>query len=383
MRTLIAILALTTTAHAEWKKHIIQKPVLKNIPSAVANDWDKDGIMDVISSWGGKVVLYRGPDWEPHTIHTFDPKNSRNKPRPTCIHSCLIDADGDGDLDFCGSNNTVFWLECPDQPFSGESWTYRTIDDEILGTHCLITGDVNRDGKLDLIANSGRDERSTKFPNSIVWLEIPAEPHDAKSWKRHVFADRDAPGASHYMGFGDVNGDGRPDISCAAKGGERHPGGEWFAWWEQPEDPTKTWKKHLLAENEVGASNILPADLDGDGKVDYAASRGHGEGVLWFKAPDFKLIEIDADLAYPHCLALADIDADGDMDIATCGKEANGVCAWYQNDGKGSFKKHTVSKNQGSYDLRILDMDADGDLDFLIAGQASRNIVWLENPLGQ
>ena len=138
VRPLIPIFALVFylllhPARAEWKKHIIQEPVLKNIPSAVANDWDGDGKIDVISSWGGKVVLYRGPDWKPLTIHTFDEKDSRTKPRPACIHSCLIDADGDGDLDFCGSNQTVFWLECPDDPFSGEPWRYRTVDDEILG----------------------------------------------------------------------------------------------------------------------------------------------------------------------------------------------------------------------------------------------------------
>ena len=44
---------------------------------------------------------------------------------------------------------------------------------------------------------------------------------------------------SHYFGFGDVNGDGRPDIALAAKGGpQAEPGtGEWFAWWEAPVDP--------------------------------------------------------------------------------------------------------------------------------------------------
>ena len=380
--SLLLIIALTISAApgAEWAEHTIQTPVLKNIPSAVANDWNKDGKVDVISSWGGRVVLYRAPDWRAQTIHTFDPKDSRTKPRPACIHSCLIDADGDGDLDLCGSNQTVFWLECPDDPFGDKPWVYRTVDDEILGTHCLITGDVNRDGRLDLIANSGRDAGATEVPNSIVWLEIPADPRGAKSWIRHVFADRDAPGASHYMGFGDVNGDGRPDIACAAKGGERYPGGEWFAWWEQPDDPASTWKKHVLANDQVGASNIIPADLDGDGKIDYAASRGHGKGVLWFKGPDFKQIEIDPDIAFPHSLAIADIDADGDADIATCGKEADGNCVWYENDGKGKFQTHLVAADQGSYDLRILDMDGDGDLDFLIAGQASRNIVWLENP---
>ena len=375
------IAAEESSNKSAWKKHVIQAPALEMINSAASNDWDGDGHADVISSFEGKVTVFKGPDWKPVVVHRFDPRNSRNKPRGGCIHSCLMDVDGDGDLDFCGSNNTVFWLECPDDPLSGKPWTYRTIDDEILGTHCLITGDVDQDGKLDLIANSGRKEAQTEFPNSLTWLQIPEDPHSAKAWKRNVFADRDAPGGSHYTGFGDVNGDGRPDISCAAKGGKNFDGGEWFAWWEQPEDPTGVWKKHLLADDQPGATNILPADLDKDGHVDYFATRGHGAGALWFKGPDMKLIEIDKEIAYPHCLALADLDGDGDLDAVTCGKDADGLAVWYENSGKGTFKRHTIGEDQGSYDLRTEDMDGDGDLDVLIAGHSSKNIVWYENQM--
>ncbi|MEM9280534.1 MAG: VCBS repeat-containing protein [Verrucomicrobiota bacterium] len=375
------VISLATPGFAEWKKHVIQRPVMNFINSAVANDWNRDGAIDVISSLEGRVILFKGPDWKPVSIHQFAEGQSRNKMRPFCIHSCLMDVDGDGDLDFIGSNNTVFWLECPDDPLSGEPWTFRLVDDEILGTHCLITGDVNQDGKLDLIANSGRSEPATTLPHSIAWLEVPEDPHSADAWIRHIFADQDAPGGSHYTGFGDVNGDGRPDISCAAKGGEKIPGGEWFAWWEQPEDPTLVWKKHLLAVNQPGASNVIPADLNGDGAVDYFATRGHGKGALWFKGPYFELIEIDPSLAYPHSLDLADIDEDGDIDAVTCGKEADGTAVWYENDGEGNFTRRLIGKDQGSYDTRAIDMDGDGDLDVLIAGHASSNIVWFENPL--
>ncbi len=373
--------SMPATAQPPWKKHIIKRPALGMINSAVTDDFDRDGHMDVLTSYDGEVVLLKGPDWKPHPVHTFDPKNSRNKPRGACIHSCLLDVDGDGDQDFCGSNNTVFWLECPDDPFSGKPWTYRVVDDEILGTHCLITGDVDRDGTLDLIANSGRAENATAFPDSLTWLEVPEDPHDAKQWSRHVFAERDAPGGSHYTGFGDVNGDSRPDIACAAKGGENFPGGQWFAWWEQPADPTGVWEKHLLASDEPGATNILPADLNGDDHVDYFATRGHGQGVLWFKGPDFAQIEIDPDIESPHCLVLADFDGDGDLDGATCSKDPGGETAWYENDGKADFQKHVIGTDQGSYDIRAVDMDADSDLDLLIAGHTSNNIVWFENPV--
>ena len=155
---------------AEWKKHLVVEAQRGMVNSAVAADWNSDGKNDVIASLDGKVVLLLSPDWKSHTLHEFRPGLSRNKPRTACIHSCLMDVDGDGDQDFVGSNNTVFWLECPDNPLAG-LWKYRTVDDEILGTHCLITGDVNRDGKLDLIANSGRAAQHTSLPNSLVWLE--------------------------------------------------------------------------------------------------------------------------------------------------------------------------------------------------------------------
>ncbi len=364
--------------NSDWEKHIVIGPGSGDINSAVANDFDGDGHKDVIASYGGKVILHRGPHWKPVLIHEFSVGLSRNRPRANCIHSCLLDVDGDGDLDFIGSNLTVFWLECPDDPFSGSEWAYRTLDDEILGTHCLITGDVNQDGKEDLIANSFQKPERTNIPESILWYETPGSSSVANEWKRHVFADRDAPGGSHYMGIGDVDGDNRPDIAAGAKGGLGFPGGEWFALWKQPKDPTKPWKKQLLAEGQPGASNIIPGDLNGDGVGDLLASRGHGFGLIWFKGPDFELVEIDATIVGPHSLVLEDLDGDGDLDAATCGHYETGIVTWYENDGKANFIKHVIDVNQGSYDMRAEDMDGDGDLDFLIAGHWSGNVVWYE-----
>lgn len=91
------------------------------------------------------------------------------------------------------------------------------------------------------------------------------------------------------------------------------------------------------------------------------------------------MIEIDPDLDGPHSLDLADLDNDGDIGAVACGKETDGVAAWYENDGSGNFTKHIVGKDQGSYDTRFIDVDFDGDLDILVAGHTSNNIVWFEN----
>lgn len=184
------LVALTITATADdpvWKKHTIAEAKLGMINSAVAHDWDKDGHIDVLTSFDHRVVLLKGPGWTEHVIDKIEQSRSRNKVRSGCMHGCLMDVDGDGDLDFAGSNSTVFWLECPDDPFTDGLWKYRVVDDEILGTLCLITGDVNQDGKVDLIANSGRS-KGTEFTQALTSLEVPTDPHDAKNWVRHVFA---------------------------------------------------------------------------------------------------------------------------------------------------------------------------------------------------
>ena len=379
----ICLLIISTPLAAEdveWKKHVLIEAKLGMINSAVAHDWDGDGHVDVLTSLDNHVVLLKGPKWERFTIDTFQQGRSRNKPRNNCMHSCLMDVDSDGDLDFVGSNNTLFWLECPSDPFSGENWVYRTIDDEILGTHCVITGDVNRDGRLDLIANSGR-AKGTPFNEALAWLEVPENPHGAPHWIRHIYAgNQQAPRGSHYAGFGDVNRDGRPDIAYGAKGAGKPEVGGWFAWWEQPEDPTHPWKKHLLSDPEDGATNIFPADLNGDGIIDFFATKGHNQGVLWFKGPEFERIEIDTEILNPHSLDLADLDKDGDLDAVTSTKDEDGITAWYENAGDGTFSRHIIARGQGSYDTRFVDMDGDGDLDVLIAGHTSNNVVWLENP---
>ena len=280
---------------AEWKKHVVHSGF--HTATAVAADFAGDAKMDVISNSGGKTRLFVAPDWKEIVI---DEAKERN-----CIHSQVMDVDADGDPDFVAarySPGLIFWLERPQDPIS-DPWPYHLVDDEVNGIHGLLIGDVDRNGRVDLLATRALPDGP--FPNSLVWHRPPTNPRSAKAWERHVFASRDAPGLSHYLEMGDVNGDGRPDAASAAKGGPPAVSGtgNWFAWWEAPADPEKVWTKHLIANNQPGATNIHPADVDGDGNVDFIASRGHGEGVVWFQAPSWTIHEIHPTLKGPHCLA--------------------------------------------------------------------------------
>ena len=360
-----------TPANAEWKKHVVHTGFHTN--TAVAADFTGDGKVDIIANSGGKTRLFVAPNWK-EVILADDPKHN-------FIHSAIMDVDGDGDPDWIGARyrpGLIVWLERPAKPLT-QKWKLRIADDRVNGIHGLITGDIDKDGKPDLVANSAQPVG--QFPNSIAWLKVPKKPRTAKRWQVHVFAQKDAPGLSHYMGIGDVNGDGRPDVAAGAKGGPSAvPGtGNWFAWWEAPKDPTKRWTKHIINAMQPGATNIHPADVNGDGKTDFLASRGHGKGVIWFEAPSWKEHTIHKTIKEPHSLVVRDLDGDGDIDAATCAFGSK-LCVWFENDGKGNFKTHIVGKDQMAYDIRAVDIDGDGDLDFLIAGQRSKNVVWYENP---
>lgn len=360
---------------AEWQRHIIMDQGHCN--TAVALNANGDRALDVIASFNGRISLFIAPNWEKEVIlHQFPGANGN------CIHSETIDVDGDGDLDWAGTlaQGHPFWLENPGVESAQKgAWIPRVIDPDITGIHCILKSDIDNDGRPDLVINNFEPEKG--IGDSIAWFSIPSNPYRAKHWNRHIFANGDARGGSHYMGVGDIDGDGWKEIAVGAKG-KPFADGNWFAYWQNPgkQAVKRAWLKVSLAQDQTAATNIRPADVNGDGKVDWVATRGHGVGVIWFENPSWQIHDIDATLLQPHSLTVADFDQDGDVDAASCGYESKRVML-YLNNGQGKFKWTVLDENEESYDLRHVDMDADGDLDLLNAGRGSQNVVWYENPL--
>jgi hypothetical protein len=339
-------------------------------------DLNRDGRLDLVAMGETKVFVLSAPDWKEHLF--FDSKE------PKMLYCVALDMNGDHQVDIAVGRYRVPWIEYREGLKTGKNverpmgpefsigWLENSgnldrpaplhvLDRELNGTHGLAVGDVNGDGVADLIADS---IIGPSFPNSVVWFQMP-------SGERHIVAQNSADGRPHYLDFADINADGRGDILLGdSQGGT-------FTWWEQQKE--RAWLKHLIAK-EPGATNIRPADINHDGKLDVVGSCGHGKGVFWFEAPGWTKHVIDAAINSPHALAVADFDGDGDLDVAIA-SFTDFVVRWYENDSKGNFTKHDIDtgNHQQAYDLKAVDLDGDGQVDLILAGRESRNAVWYRN----
>ena len=376
--TVARISKLTDDRGVSWVGHEVYSGARVN--SATAADYDGDGCQEIIFSAAGKVFMFHGPDYTTKQV-LASLESKRPKSKAQCIHCVLHDVDHDGDLDFVGSYvRGLFWLECPGEKATTTTWKTHQITDEIHGVHCIRSFDIDRDGTLDLIANDFTEDKGP-YSGSICWLKPSTPPgSDELRWSIIPIARGSAPGGSHYFDFGDVNGDGRPDFTLGAKG-KPFEDGNYFAIFYAPEDPAQPWHREFLPDpgEQTGATHAAPADVNGDGEPDILASRGHGNGVVWFEGPHWKEHVIDEDILFPHSTDFGDIDGDGDIDLSSVGFGSK-LAAWYENDGRGNFTRHVLSRNQMAYDTMITDLNGDGDKDILVAGQQSENVIWFENP---
>ena len=357
MKSLVLFFTFSTFSlfAIEWQPIEVHKGSRSN--TAIAIDFDKDGKCEIVYHCAKKLHLVSHDGTQKRVIAE----------NVHYIHSAAGDIDGDGDIDYVGGLKGVALLECPKDIWKDE-WKLHLISDELNGTHAVETSDMDNDGKVDVVANSFNP--TGKYPSSICWFKSLG---DGK-WETYPIADKDAIGGSHYFKIFDLNG--KRALCAGAKGGA-FANGNYYALYQAGDSLTKPWKKSLLLTDQEGATNIYPADYNGDGSIDYAVANGHGVGIKMISGKNKKVSLIDPDMECPHCLDAGDLDNDGDLDLITCGYQSSEL-AWYENLGSLKFKKHSIQTNQKSYDIRLVDIDGDGLKDILVAGHGSNNVIWFK-----
>ena len=180
------------------------------------------------------------------------------------------DIDGDGRPDVVvGGDNYLVWYHNPD-------WAPHVIfQGPTTGGSMLAVADVNGDGRNDVVTGEQGD------PTCSSWCQMDWFENTGSGWTKHVLATGVY---CHDVAWADLNGDGRPDMSCADLENSA------VYWVEHPADPTQPWPVHLIATSATSTMGMQIADIDGDGHPDIVSGEAwfdnvNGDGSAWVRHP--------------------------------------------------------------------------------------------------
>lgn len=351
-----------------------------------AGDINSDGHLDVIAG----PFWYAGPQFQvAHEFYEavpFPPEPSPSNSMFSFVHD--FSGDGKPDILVLGRvhKHQAFWYENPGD--TDRLWDRHFVFERVRGESPTLL-DVDGNGSPDLL---------THWQGRWGFLSpVPRQPREP--WKfRPIGADEQWPQFYHGQGTGDVNGDGRLDVILNDGWYEQPaptPGSP-----ETPDPPTRDWPFHRgRFSQDRGGAQMLVDDVDADGDADVVTSlHAHEWGLAWFEqyregdAIRFREHLIMGDrsqekkfgvaFSQPHALALADIDGDGLNDIVT-GKrmwahgprgdvepDASPVLYWFQltrNDkGEVHYRPHRIDSESGvGVQVTAVDVNADKRPDIL------------------
>ncbi len=304
----------------------------------------------------------------------------------------LYDVDADGDLDIVAGMFTkteLFWYENAgaDALAKGEPWPAHLLKDTETGHNEMnFFHDIDGDGTPEWIENSWMAD------NPIIAWRMVKDESGKPGMEKHVISENRN---GHGMGFGDINGDGREDVVFNQGWCEQPEAGAYSGLWEYHDDielPHSSCPVLVVDLNGDGRNDLIWADGHNYGLYWEEQLEPRADGTtLW------KQHLVDKKFSQGHALAWEDIDNDGAPELITGkryyahsgsdpGAEDPVVVLYFDWSGETqTFSKHVISqasKEEPSIgpgiglQIRIADMDGNGWKDVVTSGKSGTHIIW-------
>jgi hypothetical protein len=235
--------------------------------------------------------------------------------------------------------------------------------------------DLDQDGQMDLvIADLGTDIATDAKVGSVVWLRRTGK----RQFQKITLAKN--LGRVADVQAADFNGDGKPDLVVAEFGAF---GVGRVLYMENRSKPGNPLFVPLALTEVPGTITVPIVDLNHDGRPDFVALISqYRESIVGYINQGNNRFDSHVFWVGPHPawglsgLVPADVNGDGKMDfVVTHGDTVNdGVhfkpyqgIGWLENKGNYRFEMHEIATYYGAYSPKVVDVKGDGRLDIIAA----------------
>jgi hypothetical protein len=279
----------------------------------------------------------------------------------------LGDFDGDGKPDVATPNNystagSLASISILRNTSSNGSVSFASKSDITTGvlTYAIAAGDLNGDGKIDLISSSIVDKTISIFKNIS---SVAAIAFDTKI----DFATGENP---YSIAVSDIDNDGKPDIVVA-----NYLSNTVSVFRNTSAGGAISFASRIDFLTALAPYTVAVADFDSDGKTDVAVTNQFSNSISVFKntsVPGTISMNSKVDFATggsPMGLAAGDINNDGLMDLvaANNGTASFSVLRNTNSTGTISFAaKVDFSCASSPYTVSLGDLNGDGQVDIVI-----------------